>query len=503
MTAIDDIFETILHDSLHTYRRKHSNAPLPALSAARKHDRKHKKGAVAVVRQKEDLSTAHGVKGYVITSRETLREDAPALTHWTPNPYNYLEYSDKGKRHLKGHTEDNLQQINAFVVDIDTKQQPYTEILTACLDHSVGIPTLVLETPNGFQVYFVLESPLFISNRNDYRGLKVAKRISENVRQSLSQVLTGVDRSCNDFGFFRVPRAENVRWFNRDMRFSFHSLINWSKQQDDNAGRGLFVAPHAEQAVDVTTAPWFTELLQTRHVKGSSGQIGRDNLMYTIALAAYSAGKASEWTMDLLDEYNSAQNHPLRHSEVRKIVRSAYKGRFKGAHSAYVCDLLEAWLPGKDVVVTTHSGGWHKHKKARPDRVRSHYAEWEADVLSYIAAKTRPGAPVLWTTQRELCEAIGIPRSTFNELLRQSKQILVKREGKGRGAKTGLTSVAVLLSCALEFNQTHRAQYYAAVALMTGDPINQNALWELESRLSALTWKRPDAALLGKNFNSS
>lgn len=497
------ILETIMHSGLHTHRRKNSNASLPQLTASHKTDAKDKKGAIAVTRSKEDLSAPHGVKGFVITSRETLLEHAPGLSHWTPNPYNYLVYSDNDRRYIKGHTESNLQQINTFVVDIDSKKQPYTEILTAALDHSVGVPTLVLETPKGYQVYFVLEKPLFISNQNDFRGLKVAKRISENIRRSLARVLQGIDLSCNDFGFFRMPNADNIRWFSEDMTFALHDLIGWSKRQDDDRGCGLFVVASNDDPSDPTHAEWFQALLATRHIKGRDGQIGRDNVMYTLALACYSAGREQERTLDLLDEYNSALHAPLRHSEVRKIVKSAYKGRFKGASTVYIRELLEAWLPGQDIPVTNHAGGWYKFKKAREDRVRSHYDEWEADLLSYIQTEANGAQPIMWTTQRAVCEAIGIPRSTFNEVIRKSKKIMIKRIGKGRSAQTGLTSVAVLVQCALEFNQTHRALYYEAVAAMTKEKGNEGAIRELEVHVDLLTCSSRITPKNGKLFNSS
>lgn len=503
MIIAKKIFDSLLHEGIYTFKSRNSSASLPHLIEAQNNSKKHKKGAICVTRSKEDLSTPAGVKGYVITSKETLLEDFLELSHWTPNVHNYLGYSDKKKRHLKGHTEKNLQQINTFVVDIDTKKQPYTEILTAALDHSVGIPTMVLETPKGFQVYYVLETPLFISNQNDYRGLKVAKRISENIRRSLAKVLEGVDLSCNDFGFFRMPNEENVRWFSDKMVFSMHNLIAWSKRQDDDQNRGLFVVEARGEALDPTHAEWFRELLATRHVKGSDGQIGRDNLMYTLALACYSAGKGQGETLDMLDEYNSSLEAPVRHSEVQKIVKSAYKGRFKGASQTYIRELLETWLPGKNVPVTNHLGGWYKFKKERKERVRSHYDEWEGDLLAYIQSETSTVQPIKWTTQSALCEAVGIPRSTFNEVVRKSKKLLIKRIGKGRSAQTGLTSVAVLLQCALEFNQQHRSLYYEAVRLMNGSRENASALWELEVQLALLTRNLENRSSSGKNFNSS
>lgn len=503
MVMISNIFNLVLHEGINTYKLKNSKAALPKVVEDLKKSQAHKKGAICVTRSKEDLSTPFGVKGYVITSKETLLEDCFELSHWNPNVLNYLRYSDKNKRFVKGHEESNLQQINTFVVDIDTKKQPYTEILTAALDHSIGVPTLVLETPKGFQAYFVLEKPLFISNHNDFRGLKVAKRISENIKRSLAGVLQGVDISCNDFGFFRIPKEDNVRWFSEEMVYDFGSLIAWSKRQDDDRGRGLFVLPFQQEAQDPTQSEWFQELLAMRHVKGGEGQIGRDNLMFTLALACYSAGKGQNETLDLLDQYNTSLASPLRHSEVQKIVKSAYKGKFKGAHPEYIQLLLEEWGSGQEISIHNPMGGWYKHKKDREDRVRSHYSEWEDDILAYIHQAATIDQPITWATQTAFCEEIGIPRSTFNEVIRKSRKILVKRKGKGRAAQTGLTSIAVLLQCALNHQQQHRTVYVEAVRLLTTEPANHLQLRELDYQVERHTSVPYAATINGKNFNSS
>ncbi|MFP3324603.1 primase C-terminal domain-containing protein [Planococcus sp. SIMBA_160] len=503
MVKAKKVVECIVRNGLRKYKKIASTATLQQLHSENKKEKKTKRGAIGVVRSKQDLSTPSGVKGYVVTSLETLLEDVSLVSHWNPNVYNYIRYSDENRRFLKGHEEKNLQQINTFVVDIDTKKQPYTEILTAALDHSVGVPTLVLETPKGFQVYFVLEKPLFISNQNDFRGLKVAKRISENIKQSLAKVLQGVDISCNDFGFFRMPNEHNIRWFSEEMVYDFGSLIAWSKRQDDDKGRGLFVVANEAREHDPTQTAWFQGLLKTRHVKGQSGQLGRDNLMFTLALACYSGGKGKAETLDLLDEYNSGLASPLRHSEVEKIVRSAYKGRFKGAHQDYIQELLNEWGSQKEIAIDNPMGGWYKFKKEREDRKRSHYDEWEEDLLQYIQQEVSLDQPIHWTTQRELCEAVGIPRSSFNVLIQQSKKILIKRVGKGRTAQTGITSVAVLLQCALSYQQTHRVRYKEALDLLSSERLNKRILIDLIEDVEWFLEKRGSESITGKKFNSS
>ena len=480
------LFDLILHEGLMKYKKIGSRVSLPNRLNEDETNLRDKKGIIFVTRSKEDLHLSSGVKGYIVSSKETVIEDCESLSHWTPNVFNYGTYTNEQRKHIKGHVETNLQQINTFIVDVDTKEQSYTDILTAALDQSIGAPTLILETPKGFQVYFVLDKPLFISNKNEFRGLKVAKRISENIKKSLAKVLHGVDVSCNDFGFFRIPKVENIRWFSKEMTFDFGSLIEWSRRQDDDHGRSLFVV-HEQKAIhDVTQEDWFQQLLAARHVKGQPGQIGRDNLLFTLALACYSAGKEERETYNLLDEVNSSLYAPLKHSEVKKLMKSAYKGRFKGAHSSYIQQLLEEWGSGEEVSFQSGSRGWHKFKKARKDRKRSHYDEWETDILAFISEQTSISNPVIWTTQNQLCNQIGISRSTFNEVVKKSTKIMMKSKGKGCKAQTALTSVAVLLQCALDYNQTKRASYYAAVQLMESEKDNIGALQLLKSTLETV-----------------
>ena len=72
---LKDTYNTILHNGITTYKTVGSSAYLPERLAAEKADRQYKQGAVFVVRSKSDF-TSNGVKGYIVTSKETLLEDA-------------------------------------------------------------------------------------------------------------------------------------------------------------------------------------------------------------------------------------------------------------------------------------------------------------------------------------------------------------------------------------------------------------------------------------------
>ncbi|KAA5569803.1 plasmid replication protein, partial [Pseudomonas aeruginosa] len=67
-----------------------------------------------------------------------------SLSHFTPNPYVSYTYSDIARKHITGFSEENLLQLNTFVVDIDTKRYSVQELVLTAMDESIGVPTLVV-----------------------------------------------------------------------------------------------------------------------------------------------------------------------------------------------------------------------------------------------------------------------------------------------------------------------------------------------------------------------
>ena len=455
MYNLQTVLSSIVHNGLTTYKTKNSR-----LAHAAYVDTDDKKGAVFVVRSKDHFANGR-VRGYIVTSKETLVKDAPSLSHWTPNVYCYGEYADPARTYIKGFDEKNLSQINAFVVDIDTKKYSMNEIMLACIDESIGEPSLIVESPRGYQVYFLLESPFFISKNNDFRGLKVAKRISENIKRSLKEV--GADQYCNDFGFFRVPTDDNIRWYS-EARYTPSELIQWSQRVDDDHGRTLYVVPRKLTTYNLLHAEWFTALLHATDIKGKKGQLGRNNTLFTLALTCFQEGIDKGRTYDMMDEFNSNLRYPLNIFEMRAIINSAYSGEYRGPKSDYVQALLETYVHnGGDIKVNLGSTYWYKHKKARKDRVRSHYEEWEQDIIAYLKDLSVPDEPFVWLTQKELCAALKMPQSTLNEVLKRSKTLLKTVNGRGRYAKTGWTTVSLLWTHIMHTQRQMKAQYNIAI----------------------------------------
>ena len=461
-TQNTSIFNVLMHEGLLTYN--------PKKSKVKPMDSAHRKGAVFVVRKKSDFTDA-GVKGFIITSKETLIEQSDNVTHFTPNVFRQYKYADADRRYIKGFAEENLQQINVFVIDIDTKQHTVEDIQMACIDESIGRPTLILSTDRGYQVFFALEQPIFISNKNDFRSLKVAKRISENLKKSLLSV--SADQNCNDFGFFRIPTTKNVVRFDPTATYSVKNLIDWSMRCDDDAGRTLYVVPQKMQISSWTQSAWFQQLVTATDVKGEKGQIGRNNTLFTLALVCYQDGKDIGFATDLLEQYNANLRYRLTDQEVNTIINSAYSGKYKGAKKEYIEQLLELYVTGgESITVRFGAQKWYKHKKARKDRERSHCHEWEQDIINYITAEKSVSEPFIWRTQKELCEAIGIPSSTLNKLLKESKKIIKTTTGKGRNAKTGWTTVQAYLAYIIWLKNDLQVSFKASLRILLEEHFN-------------------------------
>lgn len=452
-----NVYNTLLHAGVTTYKVKNSKASLPAQIGALRKERDTRQGAIFAVRQKADF-TAQGVKGYVITSKETLLEDAAKLTHFTPNVFRTSGYTDANRRYIKGFEEQNLQQINTFVVDIDTKKYPVNELLMACIDDSIGLPTLIIESERGYQLYFVLQSPLFITNKNNYKGFKSAKRISDNLKRSLQSV--EADSFCNDFGFFRLPKADNIVYYDANNTYTMKELINWSMRRDDDLARPLFVVPTKKSKAKVMQSDWFNALVHTTNIHGNKGKLGRNNTLFTLALICYAEGWDIERTANFLDEFNTRLEKPLKAQDLNTIINSAYSGKYNGPSKEYVEALLELHVPNGDQFnVSFGQTAWYKFKKDREDRKRSHYEEWEQDIIDYITAQKSPEEPFIWRTQKELCEEVGMAQSTLNEVLKRSIKLLKTVTGAGRAKKTGWTTVALFIQYAIETTQSAKAEY--------------------------------------------
>ncbi|CAG9622812.1 primase C-terminal domain-containing protein [Sutcliffiella rhizosphaerae] len=414
----------------------------PTLSThSNKEEKKtYKKGVIFVTPTKEHLVNG---KGHVITSVETLLEQYKYLSHWTPNAYYGGGYKDFSRRYITGHSLDNLKQINVITLDIDIKR---AEILYAlflgCDEWELPRPNLILETPRGYQVFFVLDKPIFIRKEQQFNGLSFAKRLSSNIRLALKEHVQ-VDTNATYFGFFRMPNDHNIVYYDENPICN-ESLFTWSKEYEKQTQVKRSDHFITKSVLNATQSSWYYALMNAEHIKGEQGVFGRNNAILTLALANYADGVPYADMFDELDQFNSKLESPLTLREFVKTVKSAYSGKYKGPKKEYVQALIES-AGIKETSYLSGVNGFYKHAKLRKDRERSHYDEWENDILTYMEKHTSAVQPFLEGSLKKLAALFGMAVSSLREVLKRSKRIVRFTVGVGRKATTTITSRKILV----------------------------------------------------------
>lgn len=407
-TKQEEAIHLVLHSGLREARFK--NSRLYIVNSTKK-----KTGAIFGFRTKEAMRNSCG---FVITSEEAVNDNDGQLTHWTPNIYRYGAYTDDKRRFVKGHSEDNLRQINTLIVDIDNKEHQLGDILVAAFDGGL-LPTIVIDTPQGYQLYYVLDKAVGVTK--GLNSVRVAKQISKNLRSFFAMQGFMVDQGCNHLGICRIPQANNILYFNAETVYSFNWLIQWSMKQTDNHTAGFnskvkFVENYAgPRQVD---EPWFDLLLHEGQIKGEKGVLGRNNCILTLALACYSAGFIYESCLGNMAEFNARLNEPIKDNELKKICKSAYSGRYQAASRQYIRTLVHEWVNADlaDNQLFLGIRGYYHLKKPRSQRQRSHYFEREVDIIKYLQTKTSITQPFLKIRRRDFFSDLNLASSTYYTL---------------------------------------------------------------------------------------
>jgi Primase C terminal 1 (PriCT-1) len=441
------VMQFMTHNSLHLYKKKGSKASLTRMIAYEKSENSlsHHKGVVFVSPSKEDLSNG---KGFVVTSYETLHEKRNSLSHWTPNTYRGGTYYDFKNRIIKGHTRKNLKQVNVIGFDIDTKNVDLYALFLGCDELGIPRPNLLLETPRGFQGFFVLETPFYIHKQKDYKALRVAERVAENLVNALKKYVP-VDTNCAPFGFYRIPQDGNIVYFD-DQPANTSLLLSWSKQYEEKERKASFhvIYPKHASVSDQAVSKWYHALIRATHIDCGHHSSSRNNALFTLAIANYSSGRPLEDAYDELDQFNSNLDRPLKKGEFDRILKSAYSGKYKGAKRSYVEGLLELWTNGSAAFKGRE--GWYKFKKPREERVRSHYHEREEDILMQLDRCTSPEKPFFEGSLTSLAESFNMAVSTLKEVIKRSERIIKRTIGRGRYAVTMVASRSVLFKSLLQ-----------------------------------------------------
>lgn len=459
---LSDVTSVILKKGIREY--KYSNSKIKPIG----HTADGKKGAIFGFRTKELMTESRGV---VLTSQEALTENEDKFTHWTPNVYSYGAYADDNRTIVKGHNERNLRQINTFVIDFDRSLGEILDsqmILDAAIDLEL-MPTLILETPGGFQAYFILETAWFISSKNNYQSIEVAKRVSENLRKAFAEVLPSVDLGCNHFGIARIPRTDNVVYYYPALTHDMQQLIQWSMKFEPKRTHKKPNLNVVAIEMNQIKEQWVKTLIDNPQIVGTKGKLGRNNVIFTLSLAYYASKIEQERCFDDMDVFNSSLNYPLTAAEVKRIVKSAYSGKYQGASKAYVQELVMNWgleSLSEEKMFTQQRNTWYKFKKERHERKQSHLSEWKEDILAYLETQCYRYRPEVSLTKTDLQAAItfngqSIPKRSLDRALKEltSEGKLFVQVKAGRGGGIVVATRKALIRTVIQVKQQVKAAY--------------------------------------------
>lgn len=459
---LNTIYPLILKDGLRNY--KFRNSHLKPVSSVEE----GKRGAIFTYRSKAHMIKARGL---VLTSMEAIKENQDGFTHWTPNVYRFGSYSDSRRQITRGHAEENLRQINTFVIDFDLSSDDVMtsgDILTAALDLGF-MPTLILKSDKGYQAYFVLSEPAYVTAHSQFKVVKVAKAISQNLRSYFGQTLP-VDMTCNHFGICRIPRTDNIEFFDEEYTYSFQEWLNWSMKQSDlpfpSKKPNLTVISGTEGAKQ-TDEPWYKMLMNESNIKGTKDLMGRNSVLFTLALANFSSGVSQGDCEVVLNEFSLRLDEPVTTSELLKIIASAYSGKYEAASRDYIMLLCRAWV-NKDLKAADlfTKQRWYKFKKKRADRKNSHLYEWKADVMAYLEDFYQSKDPFIQTTKKALREALSIPERSLDRVLKALKadQKIFFTIKSGRGGGIRIASVKAIFLSLLQVKKERQEAYVGYIA---------------------------------------
>jgi len=388
-------------------------------------------GVVHATTSKEMLINGGSI---VFSSFETLERQLENLSHWTPQVYMW------GKENNEGRIFENIRFITCAGIEIDSKIS-VEEIMYAAAMIGLPYPTLVLDTPRGVQWFYKFENPF----AGSLKARRAGKLVAEELKGAFVEFL-GADASCNPLGYFRIPNENNILFFSKDTISSEWALA-WAKQRARQRKRTkLESGTTIFKKQGIMDDPAIRAIIENVLIKGQRGQIGRNNAIFTLSLALKYEGKTEEEILDKMDEWNSSLRYPIAHNEVKRIVKSAMKDKYKAPRKEYVEELAGVEMKFHFDIRTP--------KKDRFERVQSHYEEWERDIINYLETHCTAEQPYLAGSLRSLAKALGeaspvakaMGKSSLIDILKRSRRLIVKNNGKkGRNAVTFITCRTVLI----------------------------------------------------------
>lgn len=463
----------LAQEELNTLLRKifHSNMPEKQNKVI---DIKSRNTSLIGYPSKTDM--INNTNGLIFNDYKALEEalEAKKITHFTPNSFKFKAIKRLSDNTLVGFSEENLFSINCFFVDIDESIDQTTFELKL-IDSGI-YPSLILKTSRGYQCFWLLEKPMYVGQNK--QTLKVAKRISQNIRAQLKSVGLPVDEYCNDLLLSRAPRLDNI--IQVVGPYTHKELFKFSKRFEKSLSvqTGAPTIRNTSNQVDQT---WYKALISTFDVP-----LGvRNTAAFTLALANKQSKRPLNVALTEILTWNDRLTKPLKSSEIKRSVKSAFSKDYKAARSIYINQLIEDC--NLKVSYTSSFTTYWEQAKPREERKYSHMLEWQADLMRYLNQKIEIGKAYLATTKAQICKDVKIPRRSLDNLLTK-----LKKKGKltfqakaGRNGGITLATSEMILQAIITAKKQHIPHYVAFVSkAVSFDELFVQRIYRTSTRLN-------------------
>ncbi|MGO3728208.1 MAG: primase C-terminal domain-containing protein, partial [Enterococcus viikkiensis] len=269
--------------------------------------------------------------------------------------------------------------------------------------------------------------------------------------------------------------------------------LNCSMTHAEDNKAEVIPFPHQKNEIRQLDEKWVDLLMNSEKLIGSKGVLGRNNAIFTLSLAYYASKspiETCEYNMIML---NDRLKNPLKESEIKRIIKSAYSSKYEAASKDYIREICHIWIDSSltDDQLFSQPKGWYKFKKDRKERVKSHSKEWQQDILAYLSSQSYTYKPFVYSTKKEIREEIGVPERSFDAALKtlKEKNQVFYRVTRGRGGGIMIASVKALMRTIILTKKEVREAYFEAIreAFLVPGTLVQKVFYQLLPAKKAYT----------------
>lgn len=306
--------------------------------------------------------------------------DAPFIT--------FNGFAFFGKR-----TADTLRFLNAVSIEVDDPDATLADVGHLCEMHDLPHPNLVIKSPNGIQIHWVIKRVRAFRPAMDTFAL-----ICEALKKTFKWIKAD---AAGPARFWRMPTNENTLYF-VDEKYTLEELKQWALDCLNVTGMASFnVSPKVEGK------PIVKGIMEDAAIKEILNGVPYDHdirnyACYTLALImATSTSMSDEEILSYLKEtWNPKNEVPIAYPELKRTVRSAIRGvrsgRIKGAKEKWINHILKTMGSNKRF-------RYVKRSKYSGETTYTKRSELMQQIIRHIESK----GGFIFTSQRRLAKELG------------------------------------------------------------------------------------------------